>query len=86
MDHERETDYLQHFVQQNLRYVTLVQTSAESSHVPTLNLVLVAVKSCATVRRHCDCFSESGAVYKYPDLLTYYEYDVRLSVCPAVRL
>ena len=26
---------------------------------------------CATVRRHCDFYSESGVVYKYPDLLTY---------------
>jgi len=69
MDNEHGTDYLQHFVQQNLYYArSCVSWKLTCS---STNLVLVAVMSCATVWRHCDCFSKSGAIYKYLDLLTY---------------
>jgi len=61
MDHEHGTDYLQHFIQQNLRYAR--SSISWKLTCSSSNLVLVAVMSCATVRRHCDCFIASLAPF-----------------------
>ena len=53
--------YLQHFVQQNLRYARSVVSWKLTCS--STNLMLVVVMSCATVRRHCDCFIASLAPF-----------------------
>jgi len=49
----------------------MLATARLSCNSSSTNLVLVAVISCATVRRHCDCFIASLAPFINPDLLTY---------------
>ena len=70
MDHEHGTvcqPILEHQIRPSAPSSVISRPTCFSSSLRCY----LQVGSAPFVRRRCDCFSEFGAVFKYPDLLTY---------------